>query len=160
MTHAARQTVRIPLPGPTATTATATATDGRESGEERVVPVERVAKPWGHEEIYAAVEGRYVGKVLHLTAGAELSLQSHVAKDETVAVQSGRIRIDHGPDADHLRSVTLEPGDCLRIPPHVVHRMSADVDSVVLETSTARPGWRTDVVRLADRYGRAGTTLP
>jgi hypothetical protein len=26
--------------------------------------------------------------------------------------------------------------------------------------STAAPGWRDDVVRLSDRYGRMGTTAP
>ena len=156
MTHsvpnAVRNTARIPAAeggGPAAEDAGGT-----------VVTVEQVPKPWGHEEIFAILEGSYVGKILHIVAGGELSLQRHLAKDETVAVQSGRVRIDHGPDADHLRTATLLPGDCLRIRPHVVHRISADVDSVVLETSTAGPGWRTDVVRLEDRYGRGGTTLP
>ena len=121
---------------------------------------ERVAKPWGHEEIVAILEGGYVGKVLHVTAGGVLSLQRHVRKDETLAVQSGRVRIEHGPDRDQLRTTTLQPGDRLLIRSGVVHRISADVDSVILETSTAHPGWRTDVVRLEDRYGREGTSAP
>jgi len=133
--------------------------DGERVGEP-VVAVQRVHKPWGHEEIFAVVEGGYVGKALHIVAGGELSLQHHLAKDETVAVQSGQVRVDHGPDPDHLRTSTLLPGDSLRIRPLVVHRLRADVDSVVLETSTAYPGWRTDVVRLADKYGRSGTSLP
>ena len=29
----------------------------------------RQDKPWGHEIIFAAVEGKYVGKVIHVTAG-------------------------------------------------------------------------------------------
>ena len=29
-----------------------------------------------------------------------------------------------------------------------------------LEASTAVPGWREDVVRLEDRYGRSGTQAP
>jgi len=29
-----------------------------------------------------------------------------------------------------------------------------------VEASTAAPGWREDVVRLDDRYGRLGTTAP
>jgi mannose-6-phosphate isomerase-like protein (cupin superfamily) len=126
----------------------------------RVEPVEQVPKPWGHEEIFAVLEGSYVGKVLHVQAGGVLSLQQHLAKDETIAVQSGRVRIEHGPDADHLEVVTLKAGDRLHIRAHVVHRVIADVDSVLLETSTAHPGWRTDVVRLEDRYGRGGTSAP
>lgn len=126
----------------------------------RVETIEQVAKPWGHEEIFAVLEGSYVGKVLHIVAGGVLSLQQHLDKDETIAVQSGRIRVEHGADSDHLRVSALRPGDRLLIRAHVVHRISADVDSVVLETSTARPGWRTDIVRLDDHYGRKGTCTP
>ena len=125
-----------------------------------VETTERVRKPWGHEEIFAVLEGSYVGKILHIVAGGALSLQEHLDKDETVAVQSGRIRVEFGPDRDHLRAATLEPGHRLFIHSRVVHRISAEVDSVVLETSTARPGWRTDIVRLDDRYGRGGTSAP
>ena len=42
----------------------------------------------------------------------------------------------------------------------VVHRITAVVDSDVLEVSTAWPGWRTDIVRLGDAYGRGGTSTP
>jgi mannose-6-phosphate isomerase-like protein (cupin superfamily) len=136
----------------------AAGSDGPEAG--KVEPVERVRKPWGHEEIVAVLEGRYVGKVLHVVAGGVLSLQQHLAKDETIAVQSGRIQIEHGPDPDHLQTATLKPGDRLHIRARVVHRITADLDSVILETSTAHQGWRTDVVRFADHYGREGTTAP
>jgi mannose-6-phosphate isomerase-like protein (cupin superfamily) len=133
-------------------------TDGMPAAE--VERAERVPKPWGHEEIVAVLEGSYVGKVLHVVAGGVLSLQQHLAKDETLAVQSGRVRVEHGADRHHLRTTVLGAGDRLLIRAQVVHRITADEDSVVLETSTARPGWRTDVVRLEDRYGRAGTSAP
>ena len=35
--------------------------------------------------------------------------------------------------------------------------MSAITDLVFVEASTADEGWREDVVRLEDRYGRQGT---
>ena len=41
-------------------------------------------KPWGHERIFAVVEGKYVGKSLHINAGHSLSLQYHDAKEETI----------------------------------------------------------------------------
>jgi mannose-6-phosphate isomerase-like protein (cupin superfamily) len=127
---------------------------------DRVEPFEQVQKPWGREEIVAILEGEYVGKILHIVAGGTLSLQQHRAKDETIAVQSGRIQVEHGPDRDRLQTVALNPGERLLIRADVVHRISADVDSVILESSTAHPGWRTDVVRLEDRYGRDGTSAP
>ena len=61
-----------------------------------VSAVRRVEKPWGHEEHFALVDGRYCGKALHVTAGYALSLQYHEQKEETVAVQSGRLLFEVG----------------------------------------------------------------
>ena len=47
------------------------------------VKILRVPKPWGYETIWAQSE-RYVGKILHINAGQELSVQYHNKKDETV----------------------------------------------------------------------------
>ena len=49
----------------------------------------RVEKPWGHELIWALTD-RYCGKLLVIEAGKRLSLQKHVAKDESIYVLSGR----------------------------------------------------------------------
>jgi len=121
---------------------------------------EHVHKPWGHEEIFALVEGSYVGKLLHVKAGESLSLQYHHAKDETIALVSGLVEIDLGATADSLEAVTLSPGDSVHVPPGLLHRLRAVEDSVLVEASTAAAGWREDVVRLDDRYGRNGTTAP
>jgi mannose-6-phosphate isomerase-like protein (cupin superfamily) len=124
----------------------------------RVEEVVRVEKPWGHEEIFGVLEGSYVGKTLHIRGGAALSLQKHLVKDETLAVRSGEVVVEHGPDASRLESLTLGPGQQVLVRAGVVHRITAVVDSDVLEVSTAWPGWRTDIVRLGDAYGREGTT--
>ncbi|MGH8868679.1 MAG: cupin domain-containing protein [Actinomycetes bacterium] len=126
----------------------------------RAHPVTRVDKPWGHEEIFALVEGAYCGKTIHITAGHSLSLQYHEAKEETVAVQSGRVAMEIGPDASDLTWIEVGPGEAVHVPPRAVHRMTAITDAVVLEASTAGEGWREDVVRLEDRYGRQGTSAP
>ena len=117
-------------------------------------------KPWGHEVIFAAGENGYVGKIISVTAGHALSLQYHRAKDETISVVSGEALIEYGPAADRLDQQVLAPGDTIHLPPTVVHRITAVIDLVFVEASTAAPGWRDDVVRLADRYGRAGTNTP
>jgi mannose-6-phosphate isomerase len=121
---------------------------------------EHVDKPWGHEEIFALVEGAYIGKLLHVSAGQSLSLQYHHLKNETIALVSGRVEIDLGATADTLRAVSLSPGDSVHVPPGLLHRLRAVEDSVLVEASTADPGWREDVVRLEDSYGRHGTTAP
>lgn len=121
---------------------------------------ERVDKPWGHEEIFALVEGAYVGKLLFVNAGESLSLQYHDAKDETIALVSGHVEIDLGSAADDLHSVSLSPGESVHVSPGQLHRLRAVEDAVLVEASTAAAGWREDVVRLEDRYGRLGTTAP
>jgi mannose-6-phosphate isomerase len=50
--------------------------------------------------------------------------------------------------------------DSVHAVPGTLHRLRAIVDSVLVEASTADSGWREDVVRLEDRYGRLGTTAP
>jgi mannose-6-phosphate isomerase-like protein (cupin superfamily) len=117
-----------------------------------VTPVYRVDKPWGHEEHFALVEGKYCGKVLHLRAGHALSLQYHERKDETISVQRGRLRFEVGRDVHALEEFDLLPGESIRLEPGTIHRMTALVDTVVLEASTTE---LKDVVRLEDRYGRA-----
>jgi mannose-6-phosphate isomerase len=49
----------------------------------------RQDKPWGHELIFAGIEGKYVGKIIHVNAGHSLSLQYHREKEETMSVISG-----------------------------------------------------------------------
>jgi mannose-6-phosphate isomerase len=120
----------------------------------------RQDKPWGHELIFAAVEGKYAGKIIHVTAGNSLSLQYHREKDETISVLSGQARVEYGPAADSLAEREFGPGDTIWLPTGVLHRVTAITDLTFAEASTAAPGWREDVVRLEDKYGRAGTSAP
>ena len=134
--------------------------EDRMTDQPEASPSARVDKPWGHEEIFAQVEGSYVGKTLHVNGGESLSLQWHHEKDETIAVLSGHVEIDLGMTEDTLRAVTVAPGESVHIPPGLLHRVRAITDSVLVEASTAAPGWREDIVRLDDRYGRTGTQAP
>lgn len=123
------------------------------------VPVDTVPKPWGHEKIWARSD-RYVGKIIHINAGHELSVQFHRRKDETIHLLSGEIvyRVQRDPsDKDRLDDVRLRIGESYRIAPGTVHQMLAVTDCDVLEVSTPEVD---DVVRLSDRYGREGTTAP
>jgi mannose-6-phosphate isomerase len=117
-----------------------------------------VQKPWGSEEVFAETE-RYVGKILTVLAGQALSLQYHRLKDETMRVLSGRceLHLGKGPGVGDLEVHVLEEGDSRRVRPGVVHRLVALTDVRILEVSTPELG---DVVRLEDRYGRAGTSEP
>ncbi|MGO8961118.1 MAG: hypothetical protein ACLQFR_27680 [Streptosporangiaceae bacterium] len=137
--------------------------NGGPAGPEAAADVYQAArqdKPWGHEVIFAAVEGKYVGKVIHVTAGHSLSLQYHQQKEETISVLSGAALIEYGPSATALASQHFGPGDTIHLPPGALHRITAITDLAFAEASTALPGWREDVVRLEDKYGRTGTSAP
>jgi mannose-6-phosphate isomerase-like protein (cupin superfamily) len=112
----------------------------------------RVDKPWGHELIWARTE-RYVGKILHIAAGEALSLQYHQVKDETIYVLAGTVALEVGDREDALETLVLGPGDAIRLRPGRRHRLTARTECDLLEVSTPELD---DVVRLADRYGRAG----
>jgi mannose-6-phosphate isomerase-like protein (cupin superfamily) len=120
----------------------------------------RQDKPWGHELIFAAADGMYVGKILQVAAGQSLSLQYHREKDETISVLSGEALVEHGPARDELTGQRFGPGDTIHLPAGALHRVTAVTDLTCAEVSTAQPGWREDVVRLEDRYGRTGTSAP
>ena len=127
------------------------------SKDDWVSAVRRVDKPWGHEEVFALVDGKFCGKAIHVTQGHALSLQYHERKEETISVQSGRLRVEVGPDERSLEEFELEPGESIHLRPGVRHRVTALVDTVMLEASTTELD---DVVRLEDRYGRQGTSAP
>jgi mannose-6-phosphate isomerase len=115
----------------------------------------RVAKPWGHEVIFAETE-RYVGKILHISAGHRLSLQYHEMKDETIYVMAGEVDLVVDENGN-LVTRRLAVGEAYRIRPRVRHRLIAATDTDIAEVSTPELD---DVVRLEDIYGRAGTSVP
>ena len=117
--------------------------------------VQRVPKPWGYELIFAKT-GRYVGKILHANRGECLSLQYHEMKEETLYVVRGELKFTSESDGDG-RVLALRAGEAFHIPPRLIHRMEAVEDTDVAEVSTTE---LEDVIRLEDRYGRAGTSKP
>ena len=115
--------------------------------------IKRVPKPWGYELIFAKTD-RYVGKILHVNRGECLSLQYHEVKEETLYVVSGELKLTIEYEGDR-RELILRQGEVFHIPPRLIHRMEAIVDTDVAEVSTPE---LQDVVRLEDRYGRTGTS--
>jgi mannose-6-phosphate isomerase len=120
------------------------------------VKVVKVPKPWGHETVWAQTD-QYVGKILRINAGHELSVQYHNKKDETIHLLSGEIVYRVQGKNDALDDVQLRVGESFRITPGTIHQMVALTDCDVLEVSTPEVD---DVVRLKDRYGREGTSAP
>ncbi|HVH63393.1 MAG TPA: cupin domain-containing protein [Candidatus Dormibacteraeota bacterium] len=113
----------------------------------------RVDKPWGYE-LRWAITDRYLGKILHINAGEALSLQYHERKDEYLYLLKGAIDMELGGSDGELTTHRMGEGDTLHITPGTRHRMTAVEDADIFEVSTPEIE---DVVRLEDRYGRAGT---
>ncbi len=113
----------------------------------------RVDKPWGYE-IRWAVTGRYLGKILHINKGEALSLQYHERKDEWLLVSEGAVDMEMGGLEGKLEKMRMRKGDSVHLPARTRHRITAVEDADIFEVSTPEID---DVVRLEDRYGRAGT---
>jgi mannose-6-phosphate isomerase len=109
-----------------------------------------VLKPWGHEIIFAVTKD-YVGKLLVIREGHQLSLQFHKVKEETIYLHRGEMLLTFESETGELSEVTLKEGQSHHIPPNRKHRMKAVKDCEVFEVSTPH---LEDVVRLEDSYGR------
>ena len=109
-----------------------------------------VQKPWGHEEIWAVTRD-YVGKILFIKAGHQLSLQFHKVKEESIYLQDGEMDFVLENERGEMENLRLKPGMSKHIAPQKKHRMTAVTDCTVFEVSTPHLD---DVVRLDDRYGR------
>jgi mannose-6-phosphate isomerase len=116
------------------------------------VEASRVDKPWGYE-LRWGITDRYAGKVLHVNKGEALSLQYHERKDEFQYVVKGAVDIELGGPDGVLTKHRMQAGDTLHIPPGTRHRLTAVEDTDIFEVSTSEID---DVIRLEDRYGRAG----
>ena len=113
----------------------------------------RVDKPWGYE-LRWGITDRYAGKVLHVKKGEALSLQYHERKDEFQYVIKGAVDIELGGSDGALSKHRFQAGETLHITAGTRHRLTALEDTDIFEVSTPEVD---DVVRLEDRYGRAGT---
>lgn len=111
----------------------------------------KVEKPWGHE-IRWAVNDKYLGKILHIKRGEQLSRQYHEIKDETIYVLNGVLILELGKNP--IETKVLSEGQSYRIRPNTIHRFIAPTDCYVnlIEVSTPEID---DVVRLEDNYGRS-----
>lgn len=109
-----------------------------------------VLKPWGHEVIFAVTKD-YVGKLLFIKAGHQLSLQFHKVKEETIYLQSGEMKFLLENAKGEMEEHIMKPGQSFHILPNRKHRMIAVKDCEIFEVSTPH---LEDVVRLEDSYGR------
>lgn len=109
-----------------------------------------VKKPWGHEFQVFASEQFSLWK-LCLLPNSETSMHCHVGKDTILSVNEGVVTV-----STLDRTFVLRSGGMLVIRAGAFHRTSTGlVGAVVMEVEA--PPNKSDLVRLEDKYGRAGT---
>lgn len=117
--------------------------------------IKRVEKPWGYELHWVPAELPYIGKVLHINAGARLSLQVHDEKQESWFIMSGRAAVIWENNQGELIETELEPGKGYSTRIGQKHRLKGLTDCDIIEVSTPEAGttWR-----LEDDYARPDET--
>src|SRR5260221_12602709 len=96
-------------------------------------PVHIAPKGWGRE-IWIANNPLYCGKILEIRKGKRCSLHYHKLKTESFYLRVGklRVRVKKSPDSTTTEEFELSEGDCMDVPPGLVHQMEALEDAELL----------------------------
>ncbi|MEO6761210.1 MAG: cupin [Candidatus Saccharimonadales bacterium] len=117
--------------------------------------VKKIEKPWGWELHWVPEGEPYMGKLLHIRAGARLSLQLHDQKQESWFITSGRASVIWENSRGELIETELQPGVGYTTKVGQKHRLKGITDTDIIEVSTPEVGttWR-----LEDDYSRPDET--
>lgn len=115
----------------------------------------RVEKPWGYELHWVPDDKPYIGKLLHINAGAKLSLQVHDEKQESWFLVSGDAKVVWDNNKGELIETVLKPGFGFTTQVGQRHRLVGETDSDIIEVSTPELG---TTFRLEDDYNRPDET--
>jgi mannose-6-phosphate isomerase len=117
--------------------------------------ITKVDKPWGYELHWVPEDAPYMGKILHINAGARLSLQLHDEKQESWFVMAGQAAVIWENEKGELVETELQPGQGYSTKLGQRHRLVGKTDCDVVEVSTPELGttWR-----LEDDYARPHET--
>lgn len=117
--------------------------------------VKRIEKPWGYELHWVPEDRPYMGKIEHINAGAQMSLQVHDQKQESWFMMSGKAKVIWEDNTGKLVETELEPGQGYSTAVGQKHRLVGVTDCDIIEVSTRELGttWR-----LEDDYDRPNET--
>lgn len=117
--------------------------------------VRRIEKPWGYELHWVPEDAPYMGKVLHINAGAQLSLQIHDQKQESWFLLNGNAAVIWEDASGNLTETILRKGVGYSTKVGQKHRLKGITNCDILEVSTPELGttWR-----LEDDYARPDET--
>lgn len=117
--------------------------------------VRKIDKPWGYELHWVHPDAPYMGKILHINAGARLSLQIHSEKVESWLLINGQAAVLWDDETENLIKTELQMGQGYSTKTGQRHRLMAITDCDIVEVSTPEVGttWR-----LEDDYARPDET--
>ncbi len=115
----------------------------------------RVEKPWGYELHWVREAAPYIGKLLHINAGARLSLQVHDMKQESWFLVSGKAVVIWEDASGKLVETELQQGWGYSTKIGQKHRLKGITDADIVEVSTPEAG---TTYRLEDDYTRPDET--
>jgi mannose-6-phosphate isomerase-like protein (cupin superfamily) len=100
-------------------------------------PVHIEAKGWGRE-IWIVNNSLYCGKILEIKMGEKCSLHFHKLKTESFYLRKGRlkVRVKESVDAEIVEEFEMAAGECMDVPPGLVHQMEALENVELFEFST------------------------
>ena len=123
----------------------------------RTTPKKVYQKPWGKEQNWSGFQGIH-GKTLFIREGERTSLKYYPRKTEMLFVRSGTVEVTFGnecslldPVANPMKNETMSEGDTLMVQSCCPYRISALVDSEIIEIGDNMSDKPT---RLEDDYGR------
>jgi len=117
--------------------------------------VKRIDKPWGYELHWTPSDKPYMGKLIHVNAGARLSLQVHDKKQESWFLIKGRGKVIWEDTKGELIETELEEGKGYSCALGQRHRLAGITDCDIIEVSTPEIG---TTFRLEDDYKRPDET--
>lgn len=117
--------------------------------------IRRVDKPWGYELHWVPADAPYMGKLIHINAGARLSLQVHDEKQESWFLVAGKAAVIWEDSTGKLIETELQANVGYSTKLGQKHRLKGLTDCDILEVSTPEAGttWR-----LEDDFARPHET--
>ena len=117
--------------------------------------IKKIEKPWGYELHFVPDTKPYMGKLLHIKAGAKLSLQIHDSKEESWFLAKGRAKVIWENSSGELIETELKEGTGYSCGLGQKHRLAGITDCDIIEVSTPEMG---TTLRLEDDYRRPDET--
>lgn len=115
----------------------------------------RIDKPWGYELHWTPADKPYMGKLIHVNAGARLSLQVHDEKQESWFIVKGQGKVIWENTQGELIETELKEGQGYSCALGQRHRLAGITDCDIIEVSTPELG---TTFRLEDDYKRPDET--